>query len=65
MFNNYLPIKDLPAFNTLALESCVLHLVSCLLYKCRELSITIEESLQIDPFFAKQTQIPKKSNKRK
>ena len=35
------------------------------LYKCREFSITIEESLQIAPFFAKQTQFPKSPNERK
>ena len=35
------------------------------LYKCKELSITIEESLQIAPFYAKQTQFPKRPNERK
>ena len=29
------------------------------IYKCRGVSITIEDSLQIAPFYAKQTQFPK------
>ena len=35
------------------------------LYKCRGLFITIEDSLQIDPFFAKQTQFQNGRNERK
>ena len=35
------------------------------LYKRKDLSITVEESLQIAPFYAKQTQFPTSPNERK
>ena len=55
-FPSHLPVMSLVADTYVPYKA---------LYRCRGLSITTEESLQITLFFAKQTQFPRDQNERK